>query len=218
MAGEGQYGHVKLRVYPGAPGSGYLFENHLLGGAIPARYIEPVDEGIRIAASRGVHGYPYRDFRVELYDGSYHDADSSDDAFRVAASMAFSDAASKAGPILLEPVMRVSLVVPDEHLADVIANLSARRGQIALQEWRDGMQHIEARVPLSEMFGYAVDLRERTLGRGAFTAAFDSYQPCRPPDGEGGGESFVGVPRRPQPAPKQSRVALPEPEDPATGS
>jgi elongation factor G len=215
---RGQYGHVKVRVFPGEPGAGYIFENHVLGGAIPDRFIGAVEEGFRDAASRGVRGYPFRDIRVELHDGSYHDVDSSHEAFRIAASMAFSDAASKAGPILLEPVIRVSVVVPDEHLADVVVNLSARRGHIDRQGSREGMKIVQARVPLAEMFGYAVDLRERTRGRGSFTVAFDRYQPCQPPKGEGGGESLVGAPRRPRPAPKQSHVALPEPDDPQPGT
>lgn len=218
LAGRGQYGHVKLRVHPGEPGSGCVFENQVLGGAIPDQFIDAVDEAIRQAASRAVHGYQLPDVRVELHDGSYHDEDSTDDAFRRAASLAFSDAVGKAGPILLEPVMRVSVVLPDEHLTDAVANLSNRRGHIDAQEWRGGMPIVHARVPLAEMLGYAVDLRERTQGRGSFTMAFDRYEPCLPPKDQGGGESLVGVPRRPPPAPRQSHAALREPEDSEPGS
>ena len=175
--GRGQYGHAKIHLYPGEAGSGYVFENKITGGAIPKEFIKPVDEGIKEALTRGVlAGYPVDDVRIELYDGSYHDVDSSEMAFKIAGSMAFQDAAKKAKPVLLEPVMRVEVVVPKEHLGDVMGNLSSRRGQIQSQEDRGGTQIINARVPLSEMFGYATDLRSRTQGRATYSMHFDRYE------------------------------------------
>jgi elongation factor G len=175
--GRGQYGHVKIHLYPGEPGTGYVFENEIVGGAIPKEFIKPVDEGIKEALTRGVlAGYPIDDVRIELYDGSYHDVDSSEMAFKIAGSMAFQDAAKKAKPILLEPVMRVEVVVPKEYMGDVMGNLSSRRGQIQSQEDRGGTQIISARVPLSEMFGYATDLRSRTQGRATYSMHFDRYE------------------------------------------
>jgi elongation factor G len=177
--GRGQYGHAKIHVYPGEPGSGYIFENEIVGGAIPKEFIKPIDEGIKEALTRGVlAGYPIDDVRVELYDGSYHDVDSSEMAFKIAGSMAFQDAAKKAKPVLLEPIMRVEVVVPKEHMGDVMGNLSSRRGQIQSQEDRGGTQIISARVPLSEMFGYATDLRSRTQGRATYSMHFDRYEPA----------------------------------------
>jgi elongation factor G len=177
--GRGQYGHAKIHVYPGAPGTGYVFENEIVGGSIPKEFIKPIDEGIKEALTRGVlAGYPIDDVRVELYDGSYHDVDSSEMAFKIAGSMAFQDAAKKAKPVLLEPIMRVEVVVPKEHMGDVMGNLSSRRGQIQSQEDRGGTQIISARVPLSEMFGYATDLRSRTQGRATYSMHFDRYEPA----------------------------------------
>ena len=175
--GRGQFAEVKIRVYPGEPGTGYLFENEISGGAIPREFIKPVDEGIKEALTRGVlAGYPIDDVRVELYDGKHHEVDSSEMAFKIAGSMAFQDAAKKARPVLLEPVMRVEVVVPKEHLGDVMGNLSSRRGHIQSQEDRGGTQIINARVPLSEMFGYATDLRSRTQGRATYSMHFDRYE------------------------------------------
>jgi elongation factor G len=177
--GRGQYGHVKIHLYPGEPGAGYVFENKIVGGSIPKEFIKPVDEGIKEALTRGVlAGYPIDDVRIELYDGSYHDVDSSEMAFKIAGSMAFQDAAKKAKPVLLEPVMRVEVVVPKEHMGDVMGNLSSRRGHIQSQEDRGGTQIIAARVPLSEMFGYATDLRSRTQGRATYSMHFDRYEPA----------------------------------------
>jgi elongation factor G len=177
--GRGQYGHAKIHLYPGEPGSGYVFENKITGGSIPKEYIKPVDEGIKEALTRGVlAGYPVDDVRVELYDGSYHDVDSSEMAFKIAGSMAFQDAAKKAKPVLLEPMMRVEVVVPKEHLGGVMGDLSSRRGQIQSQEDRGGSQIINARVPLSEMFGYATDLRSSTQGRATYSMHFDRYEPA----------------------------------------
>lgn len=175
--GRGQYGHVKIHLFPGEPGTGYIFENEIVGGTIPKEFIKPIDEGIKEALTRGVlAGYPVDDVRIELYDGSYHDVDSSEMAFKIAGSMAFQDAAKKAKPVLLEPVMRVEVVVPKEHMGDVMGNLSSRRGQIQSQEDRGGTQIINARVPLSEMFGYATDLRSRTQGRATYSMHFDRYE------------------------------------------
>jgi elongation factor G len=179
--GRGQFGHVKIHLFPGEPGSGYVFDNQIKGGAIPKEYIKPIDEGIKEALTRGVlAGYPVDDVRIELYDGSFHEVDSSEMAFKIAGSMAFQDAAKKAKPVLLEPMMRVEVVVPKEHMGDVIGNLSGRRGHIQSQEDRGGTQIINARVPLSEMFGYATDLRSRTQGRATFSMHFDRYEPAPP--------------------------------------
>jgi elongation factor G len=175
--GRGQYGHAKIRLFPGEPGTGYIFENEIIGGSIPKEFIKPIDEGIKEALTRGVlAGYPVDDVKIELYDGSYHDVDSSEMAFKIAGSMAFQDAAKKAKPVLLEPVMRVEVVVPKEHMGDVMGNLSGRRGQIQSQEDRGGTQIIASRVPLSEMFGYATDLRSRTQGRATYSMHFDRYE------------------------------------------
>ena len=177
--GRGQYGHAKVHLYPGEPGTGYVFENEIAGGTIPKEFIKPIDEGIKEALTRGVlAGYPVDDVRIELYDGSYHDVDSSEMAFKIAGSMAFQDAAKRAKPVLLEPVMRVEVVVPKEYMGDVMGNLSSRRGQIRSQEDRGGTQIIAAGVPLSEMFGYATDLRSRTQGRATHSMHFDRYEPA----------------------------------------
>jgi len=175
--GRGQYGHVKIHVLPAEPGTGYVFENKIVGGVIPKEYIKPVDEGIKEALTRGVlAGYPVDDVKIELYDGSYHEVDSSEMAFKIAGSMAFQDAAKKAKPVLLEPIMRVEVVVPKDYLGDVMGDLSSRRGRIQSQEDRGGTQIINARVPLSEMFGYATDLRSRTQGRATYSMHFDRYE------------------------------------------
>ena len=179
--GRGQYGHAKIHVYPGEPGTGYVFENEIVGGVIPREFIKPIDEGIKGALTRGVlAGYPIDDVRVVLYDGSYHDVDSSEMAFKMAGSMAFQDAAKKAKPVLLEPVMRVEVVVPKDYLGDVMGDLASRRGRIQSQEDRGGTQIINARVPLSEMFGYATDLRSRTQGRATYSMHFDRYEQAPP--------------------------------------
>src|SRR5438309_1958846 len=177
--GRGQYGHAKIRLIPRQPGEGYEFINEIVGGSIPKEFIKPIDQGIREAMTNGVlAGYPVDDVAVELYDGSYHDVDSSEMAFKIAGSMAFKDAAKRARPVLLEPVMRVEVVVPKDYMGDVMGNLASRRGQIQSQEDRGGTQIISARVPLSEMFGYATDLRSRTQGRATFSMHFDRYEPA----------------------------------------
>ena len=174
--GRGQYGHVKIHLYPGEPGTGYIFENRVTQGSIPKEFIKPVDEGIKEALTRGViTGYPIDDVRIELYDGSFHDVDSSEMAFKIAGSMAFQDAAKKAKPVLLEPIMKVEVVVPKDNMGDVMGDLAGRRGRIQSQEDRGGTQIINARVPLSEMFGYATDLRSRTQGRATYSMHFERY-------------------------------------------
>jgi elongation factor G len=177
--GRGQYGHAKIRLVPRQPGEGYEFINEIVGGAIPKEFIKPIDQGIREAMTTGVlAGYPVDDVAIELYDGSFHEVDSSEMAFKIAGSMAFKDAAKRARPVLLEPVMRVEVVVPKDYLGDVMGNLASRRGHIQSQEDRGGTQIITARVPLSEMFGYATDLRSRTQGRATYSMHFDRYEPA----------------------------------------
>ncbi len=168
--GKGQYGHVKIHVEPNESGKGYEFVNALVGGAIPKEYVPAVDAGIQGAMLSGVlAGYPVVDVKVTLYDGSYHEVDSSEMAFKIAGSMAFKEACQKAGPTLLEPIMKVCVIVPDEYMGDVIGDLNSRRGQIQGFEARSGAQQIDAFVPLAEMFGYATDLRSCTQGRGQYT-------------------------------------------------
>ena len=168
--GKGQYGHVKIHVEPNESGKGYEFVNALVGGAIPKEYVPAIDAGIQGAMLSGVlAGYPVVDVKVTLYDGSYHEVDSSEMAFKIAGSMAFKEACQKAGPTLLEPIMKVCVIVPDEYMGDVIGDLNSRRGQIQGFEARSGAQQIDAFVPLAEMFGYATDLRSCTQGRGQYT-------------------------------------------------
>ena len=168
--GKGQYGHVKIHVEPNESGKGYEFVNALVGGAIPKEYVPAIDAGIQGAMLSGVlAGYPVVDVKVTLYDGSYHEVDSSEMAFKIAGSMAFKEACQKAGPTLLEPIMKVCVIVPDEYMGDVIGDLNSRRGQIQGFEARSGAQQIDAFVPLAEMFGYATDLRSCTPGRGQYT-------------------------------------------------
>jgi elongation factor G len=177
--GRGQYGHAKIRLIPRKPGEGYEFENEIVGGTIPKEFIKPIDQGIREAMTTGVlAGYPMDDVKIELFDGSYHDVDSSEMAFKIAGSMAFKDAAKRAHPVLLEPVMRVEVVVPEEYMGDVIGDITSRRGHLQAMEMRGGSQVINSRVPLSEMFGYATDLRSRTQGRGSYSMHFDRYEPA----------------------------------------
>jgi elongation factor G len=174
--GKGQYGHVKIIVEPNEPGKGYEFINKVVGGAIPKEYIPAVDQGIQGAMQSGVlAGYPVVDCKVTLYDGSYHEVDSSEMAFKIAGSMAFKEAMKKADPVLTEPIMKVSVIVPEEYMGDVIGDLSSRRGQIQGMEARGGAQQINAFVPLSEMFGYATDMRSRTQGRGQYTMEPSHY-------------------------------------------
>ena len=174
--GKGQYGHVKIRVEPNESGKGYEFVNEVVGGAVPKEYIPAVDAGIQGAMLSGVvAGYPVVDVKVTLYDGSYHEVDSSEMAFKIAGSMAFKEACQKADPTLMEPIMKVSVIVPDEYLGNVIGDLNSRRGQIQGQENRSGAVQVDALVPLGEMFGYATDLRSRTQGRGQYSMEPHSY-------------------------------------------
>ena len=176
--GKGQYGHCKIHVEPLEPGSGYIFESKIVGGSIPKEYIPSIDNGIQEAAKSGlIGGFEVMDFKVTLVDGSYHEVDSSEMAFKIAGSMAIKEAFAKGGSILLEPMMKVEVVVPEEYLGDVMGNVNSRRGRIEGTEARGGGQIIRAMVPLSEMFGYATDLRSRTQGRGQFTMQFDHYEP-----------------------------------------
>ena len=174
--GKGQYGHVKIHVEPNESGKGYEFINNIVGGAIPKEYIPAVDAGIQGAMQAGVlAGYPVEDVKVTLYDGSFHEVDSSEMAFKIAGSMAFKEACRKANPVLLEPIMKVDVIVPEDYMGDVIGDLNSRRGQIQGMEARSGAQQIDALVPLSEMFGYATDLRSRTQGRGQYSMEPHSY-------------------------------------------
>jgi elongation factor G len=175
--GHGQYGHVKIRVEPLPTGGGFDFVNEITGGRVPKEYINPTEVGIKEALEGGVlAGFPMSDLKVTLYDGSYHDVDSSEMAFKIAGSMAIKEAARKAKPVLLEPIMSVEVVVPEEYMGDVIGDLNSRRGRIEGMELRGTTQIIKAMVPLSEMFGYATELRSRTQGRGSFTMHFGKYE------------------------------------------
>ena len=174
--GKGQYGHVKINIEPN-PDGGYEFVNNIVGGAIPKEYHKAVDDGIQGAMQSGVlAGYGVVDVKVTLYDGSYHEVDSSEMAFKIAGSMAFKDAAKKANPVILEPIMKVVVITPEEYMGDVIGDLNSRRGEIQGFEDRSGVKQINARVPLSEMFGYATDLRSKTQGRGQYVMEPDGYK------------------------------------------
>ncbi|NLY77632.1 MAG: elongation factor G [Tissierellia bacterium] len=174
--GHGQYGHVKIKVEPQEPGKGYEFVNQIVGGVIPKEYIPAVDNGIQEAMDSGIlGGYPVVDIKVTLYDGSYHEVDSSEMAFKIAASMALKEALQKAKPVLLEPIMKVEVIVPEEYMGDVIGDINSRRGRIEGMEPRDGVQVVKAFVPLGEMFGYATDLRSNTQGRAVYSMQFDHY-------------------------------------------
>ena len=176
--GKGQYGHVKIHVEPNESGKGYEFVNAVVGGAIPKEYIPAIDAGIQGAMQAGVlAGYPVVDVKVTLYDGSYHEVDSSEMAFKIAGSMAFKEACRKADPTLLEPIMKVSVIVPDEYMGDVIGDLNSRRGQIQGMEAMAGTQRVNAFVPLAQMFGYATDLRSKTQGRGQYVMEPSHYEP-----------------------------------------
>lgn len=176
--GRGQYGHCWIEVEPLEPGGGYEFVNKIVGGVIPKEYIAPIDAGIQEAMQTGVlAGYPMIDVKVTLYDGSYHDVDSSEMAFKVAGSMAIKAAAQKANPILLEPMMKVEVVVPDEYMGDVMGDINSRRGRVESMDQRGNARVINACVPLAEMFGYATDLRSHTQGRGQYTMQFSHYEP-----------------------------------------
>lgn len=175
--GRGQYGHCWLELVPQEPGAGFSFENKVVGGSIPREYISPIEAGVKEAMQNGVvAGYPMVDIKVIVYDGSYHDVDSSEMAFKIAGSMGFKAGAAKASPTILEPYMKVEVVVPEDYMGDVIGDLNSRRGRIEGMESRNGAQDIRAFVPLAEMFGYATDLRSRTQGRGNYSMEFDHYE------------------------------------------
>ena len=203
--GRGEFAHAKIRLGPVPQGSGYQFSNAIVGGAIPTAYIEPINQGIQEALTRGVlAGYPVDDVRVELYDGSYHDVDSSETAFKVAGALAFQDAARRAHPVLLEPVMRVEVAVPEEYASGILSDLTARRGEVQSREHRDGTEVVQARVPLSELFGYRHDLRCRTHGRATYSEQFDRYEPVRDAPGRRRSSRRFGR-RRPAQAGAKSR-------------
>jgi len=214
--GRSHYGHVKLTVHPGAPGSGIVFENAILHGAIPQPFIGPIEEGIRERLSRGiVAGYPIDDVRVVIGDGSYHDLDSSDFAFRTAAALALEQALKRARPVLLQPMMRVEVNAPREHLAAIVGDLTVRSARIDSGEEREGTVVVTACAPLAELFGYATALRAQTFGRGAYTMRFDGYEPFEPPDEAGGDrDSLVRAPLGHPPTRNVSSIALPEPHEP----
>jgi elongation factor G len=175
--GRGQYGHVVINLYPGLPGTGFVFEDKIIGGVVPREYIGPTEQGIKEAMETGIlAGYPMVDVRVELIDGSYHDVDSSEMAFKIAGSMAFKEACKRAGPVLLEPIMDVEVVTPMEYMGDVMGDLSSRRGKIGGMTQRGPAQVIGASVPLSEMFGYSTTLRSLTQGRAVYSMQFSRYE------------------------------------------
>jgi elongation factor G len=174
--GRGQYGHVWLRLEPREPGSGYEFENAIIGGAVPKEYIPAVDKGVQEQMQNGViAGYPVVDVKVTLFDGSYHDVDSSEMAFKIAGSMCFKQAAINASPVLLEPIMKVEVVTPEEYLGDVMGDLNRRRGIMQGMDDSPSGKVIRAEVPLAEMFGYATDLRSATQGRATYSMEFQKY-------------------------------------------
>ncbi|MDA8442332.1 MAG: elongation factor G, partial [Peptococcaceae bacterium] len=175
--GRGQYGHCWIELEPLEPGSGFIFESKIVGGVIPREYINPIGAGIEEAMQNGIlAGYPAIDIKATVYDGSFHDVDSSEMAFKIAGSMAFKAGAAKASPAILEPVMKVEVTVPEEYMGDVIGDMNARRGRIEGMEAHAGAQVVRGFVPLSEMFGYATDLRSRTQGRGVYSMHFDHYE------------------------------------------
>ena len=174
--GKGQYGHCKIHLIPQEPGAGYAFEDLTVGGSIPKEYIPAIDKGIQEAAKNGyLAGYEMVDFKVQVYDGSYHEVDSSEMAFKIAGSMAFKNGMEKARPVLLEPIMKVQIITPEDYFGDLMGNVAGRRGNILGTDDRNGAKVIDAEIPLSEMFGYATELRSRTQGRGQFTMQFDHY-------------------------------------------
>ena len=199
---SGNYGHAKIRIEPNEPGKGYEFSNDTKGGVIPKEYIKPVDQGIQEAMAGGVlAGYEMVDIKVSLYDGGYHDFDSNEMAFKIAGSMAFKEAARKAKPVLLEPVMAVEVTVPEEYMGTIIGDLNSRRGRIEGMEMVGGVQAIKATVPLSNMFGYATAMRGSTQGRANFSMEFKQYEeaPNDSESGENGPYTGSAVPKHPSP-------------------
>lgn len=211
--GRGEYGHVKLRIQPREPGEGALIENHIAGGQIPEQFLDAVKLGIADALEHGPLGYPIEDICVEIADGSYHDIDSTDAAFRLAASLATQRALEKAGSSLLEPVMRVEVTAPADYEEEIVASLIARGGLPQPYETRGGMRVIRALVPLARLFGYRTELQGKTYGHGSYTAEFHAFLPCEIA-GDDEPDSRVREPRQPPPKPRDSTIALPEPRDP----
>jgi elongation factor G len=214
--GHGQYAHVKIRIEPLPAGTGFQFVNDIMGGKIPEEYIKPTEAGIVEALEGGiVAGYPMSDVKVSLYDGSFHEVDSSAIAFKIAGLMALKEAAQRAKPVLLEPIMSVEVAAPDEYIGNVVGDLESRRGRIEGMELRGATQIIKSSAPLSKMLGYAIDLRSRTQGHASYTMQFDRYEPLSggPDTDDEDCGAPVAAPRTPTPKGKQSRVALPEPDD-----
>jgi elongation factor G len=175
--GKGQYGHVVINLEPGEPGTGFEFVSKIVGGTVPKEYISPAEQGMKESCESGVlAGYPLIDVKATLIDGSYHDVDSSEMAFKIAGSMAMKEAVLKASPVLLEPMMKVEVEVPENYLGDVMGDLNSRRGQIEGMGSDDGIAKVTAKVPLAEMFGYATDIRSKTQGRGIFSMEFSRYE------------------------------------------
>lgn len=214
-SGQGEYAHVSLRVYPSAAGSGYRFEDATIGGSIPKRFMTSIDSGIGESMAKGVlRGYPIVDIRVEVHDGSYHDADSTDAAFKTAAALAFQEAAKKAEPVVLEPVMHVVVRTDDRHAKSVLDSLRMRRGEIHARMHEPDQDVITARVPLSELFGFEGQLRAETYGHASCSIRFADYQPVvQGPAGDDDHTSHVGAPRRPAPNLRSSTASVPEPDD-----
>ena len=200
--GSGNYGHAKIRISPNEPGKGYEFSNDTEGGSIPKEYIKPIDQGIQEAMQRGIlSGYKMVDIKVSLYDGSYHDVDSNETAFKIAGSLAFKEAARKAKPVLLEPLMAVEVTVPEEYMGTIIGDLNSRRGRIEGMEMVGGVQAIRATVPLSNLFGYATAMRGPTQDRANLSMEFKRYEACPTRWNSGGDEpdARAAVPRGPRP-------------------
>jgi len=175
--GKGQYGHVVIQMEPGEAGTGFVFVNKIVGGIVPKEYIGPAEAGMKETCESGViAGYPLIDDKVSMIDGSYHDVDSSEMAFKIAGSMAFKDGVKKCNPVLLEPMMKVEVEIPEDFLGSIIGDLSSRRGQVEGQSIDDGISKVQAKVPLAEMFGYATQLRSMTQGRGIFSMEFSHYE------------------------------------------
>ena len=175
--GRGQYGHAVIELEPLEPGTGFQFESKIVGGVVPKEYIAPIENGIREAMQNGIlAGYEMVDIKATLVDGSYHEVDSSEMAFKIAGSMAFKEGAAKANPVLLEPIMKIEVTIPDEYMGDVMGDMNARRGRIEGMEAKGNAQIIRGFVPLSEMFGYATDLRSKTQGRGLYTMQSDHFE------------------------------------------
>ncbi|PYT10296.1 MAG: hypothetical protein DMG59_29105 [Acidobacteria bacterium] len=216
VEGCGHCAHAKIRLLPTKAGTGYVFESQVGNDIIPEGFVKSIDAGIKDALTRGVlAGYPIDDVSVELYDGSFHEVDSSDMAFRIAGSMAFQDAAKRAGPVVLEAIMAVEVVVPEQYMGDLIADLNSRRGRIESMQLRGTTEIIKSSVPLSEMFSYATFLRSQTLRGTSYSMHFDRYEPLPggPHHEDDDGMAPVVAPRTPAPRGKSSSVSLPEPDN-----